>query len=156
MNDIDLVIERLSEKIALDVERSGRAVMMIFGDGKGSYPFSYTIGNHLKGLPEMLLIGGASPSFGAILNEASALAQRLGRPFVSGEVVDLGGARPIKVIDARHPDVKEKFTCLATRFLGVENYLVQQVIVCDREGRFPGDPGCAEPYSGVPLMRGGH
>jgi len=47
---------QLCKDIENDVRESGRSVLCIGGE-VDSPPFAYTIGNALKGLPELLMIG---------------------------------------------------------------------------------------------------
>jgi hypothetical protein len=146
----DEAFARITRKIIGDIDRVGRSVLGVFGaDEDDAPPFSYTIGNALVGLPELLVIGlaGEGP-----LNHMSDLMIKNGRPFAEGELVDLGGPVPVKVITADER-AKENYTIQVARFVGRSDYVVQQVIIPDRRGRFPGDPKCDQPYSLFPVLR---
>jgi hypothetical protein len=69
-----------------------------------------------------------------------------GAAFQHGELVSVGGRFPVKIIEAS-AKAKEEFTLVVGQYYDTENYRVQQIVLCDPNGRFPGDPGCAEPYA---------
>jgi hypothetical protein len=121
--------------------------------------FQYTIGMYEAGLPELLCIGGRSQRNAAqishILNDLAKQMREREKPFADGEIVNLGGKNPVKVINVDTADVTDTHTCQVAVYYGTENYAVQQVLISDPEGRFPGDPDCAEPYASflVPTSR---
>jgi hypothetical protein len=82
--------------IKADIERDGRHILGI-PDGEPA-PFAYTIGNELKGLPELLLIGVSRKA--GLLNVLSDMMIERGTRFADGELVDLGGKHPVKIINA--------------------------------------------------------
>jgi hypothetical protein len=92
----------LRKDIENDVRQSGRSVMCIFGDADGP-TFAYAIGNALKGLPELLLVGTTK---GELLNDLSQKMIDRGRAFDDGELVSLGGKFPLKVITANDDRAK--------------------------------------------------
>jgi hypothetical protein len=61
--------------------------------------------------------------------------------------VSLGGKYPVKVIDVSGAVIYDEYTCQVGHFYGTDDYAVQQMLIPDREGKYPGDPGCAEPYA---------
>jgi hypothetical protein len=125
------------------IREHGRHILGVFNCEDTTGPeFAYTIGNHDKGLPELLVIG--TPK-GGFLNDLSLIMINRGEQFADGEIVDIGGRFPVKVVDA-NPAVRDEFTIQAGQYYGTEDYAVQQVLIPDREGRFPGDPNCDEPY----------
>jgi hypothetical protein len=127
-----------------------RLVLPVEGNEDGP-PFCYTIGNHPRGLPELLVF--CSPKAGTeLLDYLSDLMIERGRGFDDGELIDLGGKVPCKIIHADER-AKNDFTIQVGQFFGTENYDVQQVLVPDPSGRFPGEPNCALPYGGAPLLR---
>src|SRR5262249_19240425 len=113
------------------------------------FPFAYTIGNAIVGLPELLVIGTHE---GNILNILSERMIARGRAFDDGEIVSLGGKYPIKIVNADQR-AQSEYTIQAGQHHGYENYTVQQVLLCDRQGCFPGDPGCWQPFSLVPILK---
>ena len=139
----------MDEKIA----RTGRVILGVFGTKDDDGPsFAYTVGNHIKDLPELLIVGTHD---GSCLNDLSQMMIENGRPFLDGEIVRIGGARlPVKVIRAgraAHSD----YTIQAGEYHGHDDYAVMQVLIPDKEGRYAGDAGCQEPYSGFPVLRAG-
>jgi hypothetical protein len=107
--------------------------------------FCYTIGNAGHGLPELLLVGAAT--WNKLLTELSDLQRERGLAFAHGELVDLGGAYPIKIVRPDAEVARRHFTCLAGQFYGDETYEVRQLVLCDTQGLYPEDAQCAPPYS---------
>jgi len=140
----------LAENIADDIRRFGRSVLCI-GAEDDSPNFAYTIGNASPGvgLPELLVIGTNDAAF---LNELSQKMIERHAAFDDGELVQLGGKFPLKIINADRRAHSE-YTIQAGQYLGHENYRVQQVLISDRSGRFPDEPDCQPPYSKMPVLR---
>jgi hypothetical protein len=141
-------MNKLQQHIENDVRQYARSVLCV-GRERDSPGFAYTIGNWLAKLPELLIIGTTR---GDILNDLSQKMIERGRSFDDGELVSLGGKFPVKIITA---DWRAKcdYTIQAGQYLGIENYLVQQVLISDRSGRFPDDPECQHPYSTIPVLK---
>jgi hypothetical protein len=142
----------LMSRIAADIRRVGHSVMGILplkDDPNRHIPFFYTVGRHSKHLPELLLVAKLSGEQGMdIANAVAALQGTSG--FMQGQLVPLGGKYPVLIIDAVDPAVKEEYTRCVHAFYGVDDYRVQQIILPDREGRFP--PECDAPYNAQPLF----
>ncbi len=131
------------------IEKHGRSIIGVFACADDDIPFSYTIGNHLKGLPELLVIGSSRAPY---LNDFSRLMIARGGPFANGEVVALPMLTlPMKFIVA-DTRAHENYTVQAGEYLGHQNYDVLQVLISDREGRFPDQPGCQPPWSTFPVL----
>jgi hypothetical protein len=124
----------------------GRFILGVFGDENLS--FSYTIGNHGRGLPELLVIG---PHTGTYLNELSQRMIEREKPFRHGEIINMREKYRVKVIDATRA-AHENYTIQVGQFYESEDYRVQQVILSDTNGKFPGDEGCEEPFASVPVL----
>jgi hypothetical protein len=138
---------RMHAAIADSIRENGRFVLMV----AASPPFLYTVGNQSHGLPELLLIGLASSAAAALNSLSQKLIER-GASFDDDELVSLGGRFPVKIITADER-ARRDYTIQATVHYGTEDYTVQQVIACDRNGYFPDDPRCQPPYSEVPILR---
>lgn len=125
------------------VETCGQAVQGVFpSKGEDFTQFFYTIGNAGRGLPELLVIGALRRETALeLLNTLGGIMRDRGHPYEDG-LVDIGWNFPVKFRTAG-PSAREKYTVQAGEFLGNEDYSVQQVMICDREGRFPGDENCA-------------
>ncbi len=103
-------------------------------------PFHYTIGNAEKGLAELLLIGPFEPAIaGHLLNNLGEL-HRGRTPLPLGENIDIGFTMPIRLHECADW-VKGETTVQAGEYLGRQDYKVWQVIVPDKNGKFPGDEG---------------
>jgi hypothetical protein len=134
--------------VAENIERHGRHLQAVFPVAEGDPPpFVYTIGN--RPLPELLLVGAWDLAW--LLNDLSARQREAGEALLGD--VSLGGEHPVRLIDVTDDAVKEKWTVQAGRHYGDEAYLVTQVVVPDKAGRFPGEDGCQEPYAAQPLLR---
>ena len=139
------------KEIDKNIRLHGRFVFSVFAaeDIYADWPFSYSVGNTLKGLPELLVLGLID---NWTINVLSELMIDRGGPFTDSEIVSLGGPRPVKLYHAAD-EVKDLYTIQAGQYFGARPYSVMQVIVPDREGRFAGDPGCDRPYCEVPIFR---
>lgn len=132
------------KRIEADVRKHGQSVMYIFGD-ENEPPFHYTVGRARRGLPELLLVLPIRPEIGmSMLNQIDTL---MPQPVPSGTLLSLGGPFPVKIVDA--DERAKEYTMFAGRF-SKDNYRVQQVLLCDPQGRFP--PDCAPPYDAQPLL----
>ena len=136
------------------IKKHGRSVIGVFGEG--AMPFAYTIGNHARGMPEIVLVGLCDENAMGLLNLASEIQNRRGRPLGDGEVVSLGeGAKfAVKFIDASNTHTRDEYTIQAGQYWGRQDYAVRQLLMPDKLGRFPDDPACARPYSDQPLLVG--
>jgi hypothetical protein len=141
-------LRKLHRNIEGDIRRCGRSVLCIYAEADEP-AFAYTVGNAIAGLPELLVIG---TSDGAFLNTLSQKMIERGAAFDNGEVVNLGGKYPVKIIDADQR-ARNDYTIQAGQYHDHENYRVQQVLLCDRSGRFPDEPECQRPYSTIPVLR---
>jgi Domain of unknown function (DUF4262) len=112
--------------------------------------FHYTVGNHGANLPEILVIGGDQRMSGP-LAEAAKIMRKRGAAFANGELVSLGGKYPVKMINITCQEVYDLYTCGVYRHYNTDSYSVQQMMAPDREGRYPDDPQCAEPYASFRL-----
>lgn len=141
-------IWNLMRLVQENIDRNSQHVFAIF-PSEESPAFAYTIGNANVGLPELLIIGNFAPhTTAAILNELGRKMRAAGFPLVGD--VSLGGRFPVRVRHA-DPAAKGRYTIQAGQYLGHERYDVLQLLFCDPEGRYPGEPGCNSNYD-VPLV----
>lgn len=115
--------------------------------------FYYTIGLHEKlGLPELLLIGNFEEQVSTeILQRMSDAMTKHGTMFVDGAHVDNGGKYPLVVYNTS-AIAQKRYTFQATNFYGHEDYMVQQILIPDPNGRYPTDKVCHRSYR-VPVLR---
>lgn len=145
--------ERFRKAWAKNIKKYGCQLLAIRGDNGdlvAKPPFTYTIGNQERGLPELLILGGADKTIGDVLMYLNTLMYERKRAFDDGELVSLEGQYPVKIINAS-PKAREIHTLQATVYYKTDQYAVQQVIIPDLEGRFPGDLGCEEPFASMPI-----
>lgn len=147
-------MEEFQRKQAEHIAECGRTVLGVFALAESVDPvnetFIYTIGNALKQLPELLLVGMCSD--GGLLNALSEEMVRRGRAFDDREVVNIGAKCPVCVVEAAE-SVKDDYTCQANLWWSRSGYRVMQVVAPDPTGLFPWQAGCAEPYSKVKINR---
>ncbi len=138
-------------KIQETIQRHDRQVLAIGPEDKLP-PFFYTIGNHVKALPELLLIGPWVPQQGqATLNILSDKMIEQGHGFANGELVNIGGEHSLQLWDTT-VIAKLQYTLQCTEYFGDQDYLVQQVVMPDPKGRYPGDKRLHKRYR-VPVLR---
>ena len=131
------------------------SVHSLVGDPLGFQPFIYTIGNHGVGLPELLLVGVTSDTRSRILNILGEMQRWRGNPFLHGENVDFTAKYPALICDAGQTG-RDEYAVQAGVYYRTENFEVRQVLPCDQDGRYPGDPGCLPPYSAQPILTRTH
>jgi hypothetical protein len=140
-------MQAVRAKIAQHVAQYGRSVMATVTDG--GTPYSYTIGNALKNLPELLLFGLPPEHARSFLNRWSALMIERGSEFADGEKVDIGGVFPC--LARQCTPAALDLTLQVEGFLGHRDYRVTQILAPDTNGRYPGDPLCDPPYAMMPV-----
>lgn len=144
----------LMQNIAGVIEKFGQQMIMVgpteerYRDRRESY-FTYTIGNHQVGLPELIIVGFSGRDIGAILNVLSDQQRREGKPFKNGDVVPVGAGK-VKIITANA--FAQELIGMAHEHYGADHLDLQQVVLSDVNGNFPGDPGCVEPFSSQPVF----
>ena len=72
--------------------------------------------------------------------------------FKDGQLVRIPGGFPFKLIRAGNI-ARTEYAVQAGEHFGHDDYTIMQVLLPDKKGRFPGDDGCREPYSQVPVLR---
>lgn len=141
----------LYKSIAEKIARDKRTIIGVMGSNK-ERGFSYTIGNQEKQLPELLIIGAWGEPIAVVLNEMSDMMISRKGPFLNGEEVSFGGQYPVRVFDAKDPLAKSAYCIQAGRFYDNEDYAIQQVVMCDKKGRWPDDLRCHKDFK-VPLLK---
>lgn len=129
---------------ALNIYRRGQHLVGVFDPDGRDPPYTYTIGNYEKELPEILQIGAPSRQIGWALN---TIGERQRQSGLLLGVIDLGGDFPVKLVDVTDiPRVKRDFTIQVGVHYRTADYRVTQLYVPDKKGRFPDEKGCAAPY----------
>lgn len=114
----------------------------IFDPDGVDHPFVYTVGLHVRGWPELLLIGAHPDTAAFVMN---ALADRRDPP--TGRV-QLEGAevafevRPVDPAEARRDYARH----------APDGAAISQIVIPDPEGHFPWEVGCAEPFRSLPVL----
>lgn len=144
--------DQLHDEITTGIEEHGRKILVVEGDNK-HHPFYYTIGNHLKGAPELLLIGAFEAGYATmVINMLSDHAVQEKRPFINGQKVRTNEkALPMQIWDTT-VIAKLEYTRLVSEYYQHKDYIVQQVIIPDPKGHYPTDKRCHKRYR-VPVLR---
>jgi hypothetical protein len=136
------------------IAKSGQFILGVFGEPDAPW-FNYTIGNYQKGLPELLIVYPGSKKMyerlAGTLNRAGEIQRERGQGFEHGELVSLGGRLPVKIVDAT-AQAKVGYTFGVAHYYGTDDYQVRQIVMPDPDGRYPGDPLCAEAYASLPVL----
>lgn len=136
-----------------NIKKHGQHLIGVFPVDEADQWFIYTIGNFEKGYAELLCVGiPAEKTLAWALNTLHKLRKERGASFANGELVDLGGRYPVKIIDAVAPATKQDYTLQVSAYYDRDDYKVQQVILCDPKGKWPGEKGCQEPYASQPNL----
>jgi Domain of unknown function (DUF4262) len=132
---------RYLEEIRAKVAEHGHAVQQVAA-AEGEASWSYTIGLHAAGLPELIIVGGLGlAGQGSVLNR---LAERLRE----GETLPVGERDPsvLEGVDVTYLEVADTTTedfAVALRLQS--DFRALQVVWPDLENRFPWEPGYAFP-----------
>jgi hypothetical protein len=146
--------DEMREKIRQNILKSGQHVIRVQaspGDPPDFLPFVYTIGNHEAGLPELVLIGAADETYHRIVNIIGEAQRTRGTPFEVGELVDFTARLPARIADAGQRG-RDEYAVQAMVYYGRDDIAVQQILLSDQNGTFPGEPGCLPPYCDQPLL----
>jgi hypothetical protein len=150
--------DKLYDGITEHIEQNGRSIIGVFAvEGDEEPPFAYTVGNACHpiqrgstAMPELLAIG---TPHGGFLNELSQMMIDADAAFEDGQVVLIPGARlPVKIVRANNV-ARTEYALQAGQYFGHNNYPIMQVLIPDRDGKFPGDVGCQPPFSDIPVLR---
>lgn len=128
----------LLEKV---ISQFGMAVQPIAPSAE-SPPFSYSIGQHAKGLPELIVFGMPPPIAASLLYELAEYMedeQAAGRTVGPGTVKLEGCEMPGALVEVPTAVAAEYATAAHDRSEGKATLI--QVVWPDKEGRFPWQPG---------------
>lgn len=117
------------DELRATIRMHGWAVQGVEDDRR---PFSYTIGLHHRGLPE-LLVTGLSPDRAAQLLNDAAWAAVHGRIFAPGAHIAVGDGPLVGIVEVDHPDAHMTFAVA----LGGPEVRALQLVWADERGRWP-------------------
>lgn len=141
------------EQLLEIIEEHGQACQGVFPTEDSPGPsFTYTIGNARHNLPEFIFVGFPSRDVVSyVINPLGELQRKNGAAFEPG-LVSLGGRYPVKLVETTPELVWKEYPMMTSNVLGITDYRVQQIILCDPNGVWPGEPGCSEPYAQQPNL----
>lgn len=132
------------------ISESGHGVMTVHDDAHdAAQPFTYTIGLTLRGLPELLMVGPNPNEAFRFVNLVARIQPYDGLRSEEMFLASVSGSdakHPVYVSEIEDRETKDRFTRQVGVVLGVDDWRVQHLIAPDRQGRFPWDEGCEEPY----------
>ena len=142
------------EHIAANIKNHGQQRVCVHataGDTGDFIPFVYTIGNHERGLPELLLIGDNDAVYCQILNILGETQRQRGRAFDLGELVDFSAMYPALVGDGGRRG-RQEYAVQASVYYGTENFRVQQIFLSDSNGYHYNQPEFDVRYLDCPIL----
>jgi hypothetical protein len=145
---------RIRAQIEEAIRTARQSVQLVYlteHDSPESLPFMYTIGNHGVGLPELLLIGWDQTSLGRYLNILGHIQRERGTAFADEELVNIEGPSLFRIVDAGEIG-RTQYATLVRKYYETEDFEVRQILLCDRQGRWPDTPGCDLPYARQPVL----
>lgn len=137
------------ERIAELIHGFGWILCGVHGDDD-HFTFMHSVGNLEWGMPELLAIDCENED---VLNSLCRLMRKRRAPFWDGELIKLEYYKyPVKALNANADAVK--YTWPVAAHYQTDAYLVQQIVIPDSFGRYPGDPQCEKPHCFVPILKG--
>lgn len=141
--------QTLEERIEELIRKQGFAIQHVFGDWRPDIPpFSYTVGLSRQEHPELIVFGLPAEVAHGVLHAAVSRMKEEGGRFEDGAIVDRIATIPLK---ARHlsEDLFGHFSLAAVRQSEKHETSLEviQIVLPDRNGCFPGDPGCSESFA---------
>lgn len=126
------------QQIQSNIDRVGQHVFGASPTSPGDEAFLYTVGNALRGLPELLIVGNIPLEMGCMILNVIGDHMRKNERAPDEGLLDLDWSFPFKI--RKCSDLaKEEYTIQCGQFLGRENYDVLQVMICDKSGKYPGE-----------------
>lgn len=129
-------VDATQAMIKQQVKNGGWGVIDVVRDGKKP-PFSYTIGLHYHGLPELISIGLPGNHAHTILNKIAEAMIDNKKPYASGSIIEKVANLPLAVVDATCE--KKERTPQAYNHYKHWDYSLAQIVMPDRFGKFPWD-----------------
>lgn len=127
----------VQEHLKALIEEYGWAIQGVFPteDHPGPY-FDYTVGLHLKGLPELVIYGLPHQSAAKLLNQL-ALKQIEEGPLTPGQRLEdeLKNGLDLYTLDATHDH-----ECFQAQYMAKEDITVIQIVWPDQNNKFPWEP----------------
>jgi hypothetical protein len=142
--------------VRANIDAHGQHVWIVvpLKDGPpGEFPFAYTVGNHERGMPELLVTGPVSSDMGRWLNYLGEMQRERNQGFEEGEIVRFDHGLALKMADAGSRG-RNECAIGVSAFFDTDSFDLLQVLVGDTAGRFPDDPGFTDdPYYRQPILR---
>ena len=149
-------MQEVKNNIANMAKQYGHTVMYIFGD-EDSPSFHYTVGLwDTYGHPEIIVFGLPPETGKTILNIVAEKIKDKGTPnklvFQTGVDQNDIANLPLQFIDAKPKYVNEHFMA-AINYNKTDQFPIMQLVLCDRNGKFPWDKDCDKDFKLVqPLL----
>jgi len=140
-------------RIAANIEKYGQHLVGVMEPDSDLLPFTYSVGMHQLGLPEILIIGLEPGMVAGVINHLCDIQRSRGVGYKDGELIDIGGKYPVKAIDVT--GYANMFVTFSPWYYGQPVKSVQ-ILVPDKKGIFPDDSKCDPLYGFVPILNPHH
>lgn len=150
---IDAVFNKIKDSV-----QSGH--WMVIGVGAShseDYPhYCYTVGLHSHGLPEIILFGLPMETGQSILNTAADQVLNNGTALPHGTQLDKVASKPLVLVDVPESEKKYELTNMVRQYYRSTNYRLQQLVMPDKQGRFPWQKSVDPKFLRIQPLLGGH
>lgn len=136
--------EEYLDELRATIRIYGWAVQGVEDDRR---PYSYTVGLHDRGLPELLVTGLPPERAAGVLNDVAAAAVA-GRVFEPGAHVAVGDGPLLEIVEVDHPDAHLNFALA----VGGADIRALQLVWADHLGRWPWAAGWAHGRRRQPVL----
>jgi Domain of unknown function (DUF4262) len=131
------------EFIRSAVQEHGWSVQLIPEGGDGEPAFAYSVGLHKTvGAGELIVLGLGLDSMGAMINRLGDKLRAGERPRPGEDIDEILEGFPVRLRRVATRQDERAHVGYALWFNGGADFPLWQVLWPDREGRFPGEPGC--------------
>jgi len=114
--------------------------------------FVYTVGLHLKNLPELIMVGLSPSKTQSIINDCGEWMVENGE-FKHGTQIDDLANMPTVIIDVAF-DEKEEYAIQAFNYYGHWEFRMQQLVMPDKNWLFPWDHGFSQKMASAQTVLG--
>ena len=141
----DGTVEDYLDSLRATIDDHGWVVQFVEDERR---PFAYTIGLHLRGLPELLITGLPARTSARLLNSIAHMVVDDGTTLQPAMHIDYQNEFLLEVVEVEHPDVHLTF---AIRLCGPEIRAYQLVWTDDRR-HWPWDRGWSHGRRRQPVL----
>ena len=134
-----------------NIRAYGQHLVGVRGQEPGDIESCYSVGNHQFNLPELIFVGLSPRMVSDSLNTLCLIQRQRGVAFRDGELVNVGARYPVRIRDAGTAAL-ESFAREAKNYYESADIRLMQAILCDRQGRYPDESYCDDPFRWQPIL----